>query len=217
MLKHHKISSNVGIIIGSVLVLLGIVALSFNYINIKKQNVFTKLNIKLYDDVMPNVIEDKKEPTKVELEKNKIQVDEASKETAKADYTYFKGVIEIPKIGLKNGFLDIDSIYNKVDYNVTVISPSDFPDVENGNLILAAHSGTGYIAFFKNLYKLKHNDQVIIYYNGIKYKYNIKNIYKQPKTGRLEIKRNNNKKTLTLITCTENDETSQTVYIAEIG
>lgn len=216
MLKNLKLSSNTGIIIGVSLVLLGIGLLSSNYINIKKRNLVTKLNIKLYDEIIPQVVVDEKIPTIDEKEEEKVQIEEASKETAKPTYTYYKGVIEIPKINLKNGFLDINSKYNNIENNVTVISPSDYPNVDNGNLILAAHSGTGYIAFFKNLYKLNKKDQVYIYYNGIKYTYEIKDIYTQPKVGELEVRRRSDKKTLTLITCTEGDDKTQTVYIAEI-
>ena len=90
------------------------------------------------------------------------------------------------------------------------------PNVENGNLILAAHSGTSHISYFKNLYKLTTNDQFYILYNNLKYVYNIANIYTVPKTGQVEIQRNLNKTVATLITCTKNDDTTQTVYIGEL-
>ena len=51
---------------------------------------------------------------------------------------------------------------------------------------------------------------------GQKYKYSIVNIYIVPKNGKVPIYRNYNKTTLTLITCTKNDDTTQTVYIAEL-
>lgn len=37
------------------------------------------------------------------------------------------------------------------------------PDKENGNVILAGHSGSGRTAFFKNLYKLETDDEVSIF------------------------------------------------------
>ena len=49
-----------------------------------------------------------------------------------------------------------------------------------------------------------------------KYTYRIVNIYTQPKTGKLAIYRDYSKTTLTLITCTNNDSTTQTIYISEL-
>ena len=62
----------------------------------------------------------------------------------------------------------------------------------------------------------KIGDKAYVSYNGKKYEYEIKNIYTQPKTGKLAIYRNYDKTTLTLITCTNNDSTTQTVYISEL-
>ena len=44
----------------------------------------------------------------------------------------------------------------------------------------------------------------------------VKTIYKQAKTGKIAIYRNYNKTTLTLITCTNYDSKTQTVYISEL-
>ena len=57
---------------------------------------------------------------------------------------------------------------------------------------------------------------VYVTYNGVKYTYQIKNIYLQVKTGQIGIYRDVNKTTLTLVTCTKNDEAHQTIYIAEL-
>ena len=42
------------------------------------------------------------------------------------------------------------------------------------------------------------------------------NIYNVPKTGQVEVKRDFDKTTLTLITCTKNSKTEQTVYVFEL-
>ncbi len=132
------------------------------------------------------------------------------------DYSnYYVGSLSIPKINLKKGFTKIDNRYNNVNRNLEVIKPSDYPDKVNGNFIIAGHSGTSSVAFFKDLYKLNLEDEVFITYNEIEYKYIIKDIYTDTKDGTIEIKRNKNKTTLTLITCTKNDRTTQTIYIAE--
>lgn len=133
------------------------------------------------------------------------------------DYSkYYVGTLEIPKINLKKGFLDIDSPYNHVNKNVTVIQSSSYPDVDKGNFILAAHSGTGSASFFAKLYYLQVNDLAYIHYKQKKYTYKIVNIYTQPKVGYVSIYRDTNKTTLTLITCTKNVKTTQTIYILEL-
>ena len=100
--------------------------------------------------------------------------------------------------------------------NIYVVEGSSYPDVKKGNLIIAAHSGTGWKAFFNDLYKLTNGDIAVITYKNKKYTYRVTNIYKQPKTGRIAIYRNYEKTTLTLVTCTNHDLTTQTVYIAEL-
>ena len=59
-------------------------------------------------------------------------------------------------------------------------------------------------------------NDVYITYHGKKYHYQIVNIYDVEKTGTVKIQRNYDKTTLTLITCTKNDDTKQTIYIAEL-
>ena len=110
---------------------------------------------------------------------------------------------------------EVSNEYN-VEKNIFVVEGSNYPDTKKGNLILAGHSGTGWKAFFNDLYKLNQGDTAVVTYKGKKYTYQIVNIYKQPKTGSIAIYRNYDKTTLTLITCTNWDSTSQTVYIAEL-
>ena len=126
------------------------------------------------------------------------------------------GMLQIDKINLNRGFVDPSSKYNDIKYNVTIIKGSTFPDVKNGNFILAAHSGSGPLAIFKNLYKLQVGDKAVVTYKNKKYTYKIVKIYYQKKQGYIAIYRNGNKSTLTLVTCTKNDSKSQTVYIAEL-
>ena len=56
----------------------------------------------------------------------------------------------------------------------------------------------------------------LINYKGKVYTYNIVNIYKQDKIGKIGIYRNYEKTTLTLVTCTNNDSKTQTIYISEL-
>ena len=117
---------------------------------------------------------------------------------------------------MKQGLLSKKSRYNRVRYNIQMLDPSNYPDEDKGNVILAAHSGRGYTAFFKDLYKLVLGDEAKIIYKGYVYKYKIVNIYNVPKTGTVRVGRNNQKTCLTLITCTHNSKTEQTVYILEL-
>ncbi len=105
---------------------------------------------------------------------------------------------------------------NNVNTGIYTLPSSNYPSIKNGNLILAAHSGTASISYFKTLYKLSIGDSASIKFNGNTYTYVIKNIYYVEKTGTVRISRNPSKTTLTLITCTKDDETKQTVYILEL-
>ena len=124
--------------------------------------------------------------------------------------------LEIEKINLRQGLLPINNYYNKVDYHVQILDISDMPDVVNGNLILAGHSGTSNVSFFKNLNKKEKGDNAKIYYDSNVYNYQIVDIYQEDKDGSVNIYRNTDKTTLTLITCTKNDKSHQTIYILEL-
>ena len=125
------------------------------------------------------------------------------------------GYLNIPKIDLNRGFYSISSSQNNVNKNIYVHPASTFPSDSN-NLILAAHSGTSSISYFKNLYKLELEDDIYLEYNSMKYHYKIKDIYNVSKNGSVGLRINKNVSTLTLITCTKNDKNSQTIYISEL-
>ena len=78
-----------------------------------------------------------------------------------------------------------------------------------------AHSGNAYISFFDKLYRLQIGDKASVSYNAVTYNYQLTKIYNQAKTGTVAIYRNPSVKTLTLITCTHNDDYNQTIYIFE--
>lgn len=196
-----------------VIFLLGIYLIGYNYLVGKKEKIYSSMNLLLFEDEDPEEIEEKIVPSIDE--QNGEDKDEAIT-NKKISYNYI-GTIEIDKINLKRGFLDISSPYNNVDRNVTVIQQSSFPNVDKGNLILAAHSGNCSICYFDKLYKLSVGDKAIVYYKNYKYSYKLKSIYNVPKTGEVEIRRDPSKTVLTLITCTHNSDTEQTVYIFELS
>ena len=141
-------------------------------------------------------------------------ITEAEENDKKANYSYI-GELSIPKIKLRRGFVSKESRYNNIEYNITIANESNYPDVPLGNFILMAHSGNAYISFFDKLYKLQIGDEASVSYNANTYNYRLTNIYNQAKTGTVAIYRNPSVKTLTLITCTHNDDYNQTIYIFE--
>ena len=212
----------------SVLVLfIGICILGSTYFNTKKHEVFNEMN-ELYYEQIANEIEgldeiddDDETPSAEEeivnpSETTESKITTTTKPVVNIDYTkYYVGNISIPKIDLKRGFVRKDSKYNNVNRNIYIVPESDYPDKEGGNFILASHSGTSSISYFRNLYKLTLGDKVDITYNNKNYTYIITNIYTDLKDGDVAIKRNKNKTTLTLITCTRGNKTTQTIYICE--
>lgn len=213
-----KLSNKQLIKIGILGVVVGIAIISISYFNEKRDYAFEYMYNELFasnevKEETNNVFEEEKKEQKEEKKKEEEKPKETKKETQQTNY--YIGKLEIPKIGLDRGFVSKDSKDNNVDKNITIIKESQFPDVQGGNLIIAGHSGTGPLAFFNDLYKLTKGDRVYVHYNNKKYAYKIVNIYKQKKTGKIKIYRNKKKTTLTLVTCTNNDKNTQTIYIAE--
>lgn len=128
----------------------------------------------------------------------------------------YLGILEIKKIKLKKGFYKLNSNLNNVDKNITIVSSSDMPNVNKGNLILASHSGNSSVSYFRYLDKLDMEDIASIYYLGKKYDYKLINYYDVDKNGSVQIIKNNDINTLTLITCKKNTD-KQTVFIFELN
>ena len=133
-------------------------------------------------------------------------IDDNTEVISKDNYGY----ISIPKIGLKSKYVEDGDI----DKNIIMVSPSSYPDQDKSLLILAGHSGTGRYAYFNYLYKLKTGDKITITYMGINYEYRVFDSYKQVKDGNVKIYKVKDKKTLALVTCTNNDKKTQTIYLA---
>ena len=213
---NNKIKKSHVLVIGSFLVFIGIISLSWNYILKMRDEVFSDMRIAMMDDIfVENHEEDEIEDVPV-VENVEVNSNSSENKEYVVDYSKYLGVLEIPKIRLKRGFYNIDSKYNNIKYNVTMVEGSTLPDVEFGNLILMAHSGDAYISYFAYLYKLEVGDMAYVTYAGRKYEYQIVNIYEVEKNGAVVIKRNYDKSSLTMITCTKDNDTTQTVYISEL-
>ncbi|MBD9114707.1 sortase [bacterium] len=201
----EKLSKNAKVTLGILLLFLGISCLLFTYFKTIKSNIFNEKNLKYFEEVdIAETIEE--------------VVDETVPEettTPVINYNYI-GYLDIPKINLKRGFVSLNSKYNSISYNVMLIKGSSMPDVKNGNLILAAHRGNSSVSFFDKLYKLNLGDEANVTYNDKIYTYKLVNTYLEAKDGTIAIYRDENKTTLTLITCTRGDKKTQTVFIFEL-
>ena len=141
---------------------------------------------------------------------------EEVKEEVRQPETYnYVGVLEIPKINFKRGFLDIKDKNNNVNKNIQVLENSTMPNVNGGLLVIAGHSGSGRVAFFRNLYKLKENDQIYIYYENTKYIYQVQKYYEETKDGDISIDKNS-ESTLVLTTCSQTDKNKQIVIVSKL-
>lgn len=193
------------IIVGSLLILLGICIVGskyvYNYFLDKKEDIKIEEFYQEQEKIDTNIIE----------EQLKVEEQEVKQET-KINYV---AVIKIPKIGLEKGLCSKGSYCNNVNRNIQILNEADYPDIPNGNFILAGHSGNGRISYFRNVHKLEIDDFITIVYGGFEYKYKIVNIYDIEKTGNANIIRNKDKTTLTLVTCRHNTN-KQIIVISEL-
>ena len=195
---------------GVILIISGIPLLLSNYIKEKRDVVFSEMNLVL-SEINTRDIENVEEEPAVEEPTEEVKEDNNN-----YIYEEYLGVLDIPKINFYKGFYSKTSSLNNVQFNLFVLKESDYPDVVNGNLIIAGHSGNYSNSYFNDLYKLSIDDTVTVHYQGKDYIYKITKIYNEKKTGTVRILRNSNKTSLTLITCTNGDNYHQTIYIAEL-
>lgn len=166
-------------VISAFLIILSVILISTKYINLYLKEKDNDIKVKEYiDNNMDSVKDDKK-----------------------LDTNNYAGVLEIPKINLKRGFLSKTDTNNNVNKNIEILKDSDLPDTENSNVILASHSGNSSVSFFKDLHLLENDDVIYLYYNRIKYEYVVINVEEVKKTGYIQINKDNTEKLLTLITC----------------
>lgn len=201
-----RISPSVVALIGTTIILIGGFFLSYNYVMTKKVMAY---------DYMNNVFNSSGNSVEITNEENIIQEDNSDINSS-YDPNQYVGYLEIPKINLNKGFFPKESEYNDVDKNLLLVKEASYPNVEKGNLIIAGHSGTAWNSFFNDLYKLEVGDIAKVNFQDKTYTYKIVNIYKASKTGTIAIYRNSKRTTLTLVTCTNDDKTTQTIYIGEL-
>ncbi len=120
------------------------------------------------------------------------------------------GEIIIPKINIDKPLFRVQSPENNIEKNITILKESIFPDKDNSIMLLAAHSGTGEIAYFNELDKLNIEDEIILIINKTKYIYKVNNIWEEKKNGYININKSNNKK-LILTTCSPTNNNYQLI------
>ena len=133
------------IIIGSLIFLSGIGLITYDYLSNKKiDEKETELLEEFYE--IEEEIESIEEPQEVEEVKEQVKVN-------------YIAVLKIPKIGLERGLVDPTSYLNNVNYNLEWLDGSSMPDEVNGNVIIAGHSGSARISYFR-----KSVNKYIFYY-----------------------------------------------------
>lgn len=219
---------NVKIIIGVIISILGIVIIGSDYYLSLKHEVFDDMNKAYYDqnidisasleEINNNNQEDISNNDETNDSSNQEPIVESdNKKNNNQNVENYIAYLRIPKIELNRGFYNTTSTLNNVNKNIYVHPASTFPnDVSGNNLILASHSGSSSISYFKKLYKLELEDDVYLEYNGKTYHYKIKNIYTVPKDGTVALRIKQDVSTISLITCTKGDNKTQTIYICEL-
>ena len=115
------------------------------------------------------------------------------------------GKISIEKINLLNKpIYNINSKKNNIEKNITILKESILSK-NNSIIFLAAHSGIGEYAYFKNLYKLKKSDKITLISKSDQYQYKISRIYEQKKSGYIKVNKKYQNE-LILTTCSENED-----------
>ena len=120
-----------------------------------------------------------------------------------------EATLEINKISLKQPYYPQTSSLNTVDKGIEQLS--NCKPNETCTIVLAAHSGTSKISYFKNLNKLSKNDEAKIYYKDKTYSYRLVEILYQEKTGFITIPKNTYD--LVLTTCNTEKENVQNIYL----
>ena len=219
---------NVKIIIGVIISVLGIVIIGSDYYLSLKHEVFDDMNKAYYEQnvVISDEPEEINNDNQEDVDNNNeeivnnnqgsiVEIDDG-KNNSQIVENYI-AYLKIPKIELNRGFYNITSTLNNVNKNIYVHPASTFPnDASGNNLILASHSGSSSISYFKKLYKLELEDDIYLEYNGKTYHYKIKNIYTVPKDGTVALRVKQDVSTISLITCTKGDSKTQTIYISEL-
>ena len=200
--------------LGLLFIIIGVSFLASDFISFEREEAFTRVNVEINDLLAAqNKVETPQEDVTPSEEPVEVPTPEPVEEAH--EYEPFAGVLDIPKIGFNKGFYRKGSSLNDVRFNLKILDVSSYTGEEKGNVIIIGHSGNYSNSYFANLYRLDVNDTASIQYEGKTYRYKIVNIYNEIKDGTVTVYRDVTKNCLTLVTCTKDDDTKQTVYIFE--
>ena len=198
-----------------VIIVCGIAIVGNNYFLAKKAKAYEDMSLLLSQE--PEGVEEvENEPDTSQIVNNNTTNNTNNTSTTPSDpsgkvkkstYTYnYIGRLKIPAIKLDKGFVKYGSYGNNVNQNVAIMGGSQYPNVKDGNFILAAHNGSGWNAFFTKIDKLKTGNMAYITYKGVEYSYRLTKIYSDPKSdGKVTIRRTSDNRQLTLVTCKRPD------------
>ncbi|MCI8393999.1 MAG: sortase [Bacilli bacterium] len=124
------------------------------------------------------------------------------------------GILEIPKINLKQPIYPKDDPKNQVDKNITLLEEDVTQNVPNPVIILASHSGNGPYAYFKNLTSLKEGDAIFLWLKSEQKEYRLIKKEEVMKNETLYVKTFSFSH-LILITCSKTNSKIQEIYYAK--
>ena len=210
-------SLRVRVAFGVLFVFIGLSFLMSDFVAFKREETFERVNIELNDLLANADVSDEDIVSEESIPDPTLEVveDPSFQDSGSSEYETFAGVLNIPRISFSKGFYAKGSELNNVKFNLKILDVSSYPDEVNGNVIITGHSGNYTNSYFANLYQLELGDTASILYKGKTYNYKIVDIYYEEKDGTVNIYRDEKKSCLTLITCTKDDDTKQTIYILE--
>lgn len=203
-MKQNGLTDKQFLIICIIIVICGVGILGHDYFLKKRAGVYENMSILLSQE--PEVVEEQTNDTTTSVS-NSNSGDTSGKVKKKKSVTYnYVGRLKIPAISLNRGFLKLGQKGNNVDQNVAVMKGSTYPTDRYSHLILAAHNGSGWNAFFTRIDQLELNSLAYIDYGGREYKYKLVKISKDKKSDKgITLYRNSSRKHLTLVTCKRPD------------
>ena len=164
------------VILGLIFITIGIFTLLNNYIKEKRELVFSEMNLELSTILANSELGLENSDTNTDIpEQEQIEqpeeiptpeTSENKTSTINPNYESYIGILDIPKIGFNKGFYKKESTLNNVKFNLKILTDSDYPDKENGNVIIIGHSGNYNNSYFANLYQLVVDDTASITYQG---------------------------------------------------
>ena len=154
------------VIVGSLLLIISLILFHYEKILEIKDQIVNNIEAEKYKE---NTSFNNEVTVNIDVDYVDSNSDKPKQPTTEGSPNYI-GFLEIDKINLRQGLLPKESYYNNVNFHVQILQLADYPDVIGGNFILAGHSGSGSIAYFRNLYQLSLGDEAKVYYKSKLYR-----------------------------------------------